>query len=143
MSSARHDFETLTAAYSEAVLAKDPGRLAAMYDANVRVFDAWESWSYDDLSAWRPNLDDWLGSLGEETVQVRFDDVSASDHGDMGFLSAIVTYAAQDRAGKTLRSLQDRLTWVLTRKDDAWVIAHQHTSFPVGLSGQKAKMRRD
>jgi ketosteroid isomerase-like protein len=40
-----------------------------------------------------------------------------------------------------LRSLQDRLTWVLVRKGGGWLITHQHTSFPVG-DDLKAILRR-
>ena len=94
------------------------------------------------LGAWRPNLDDWLGSLGENRDRVSFDDVRTVVRGDMGFLTAIVTYAAVNPAGETLRSLQDRLTWVLVRGGDGWLIAHQHTSFPTG-EGLKAILRRD
>ena len=138
----RHAFDALTAAYADAVLAKDPTRLAAIYDADVLVFDAWERWSYDGLAAWRPTLDEWLGSLGDESVQVRFEDVRTSVRGEMGFLGATVTYAALDPAGTILRSLQERLTWVLSQTDDGWAIVHQHTSMPIGFADQKGIMRR-
>jgi ketosteroid isomerase-like protein len=143
MNQTRHDFEALTIAYADAVLAKEPSRLAAIYAPDVRVFDSWERWSYDDLAAWRPTLDEWLGSLGDESVQVSFEDVRASAGGEMGFLNAIVTYTALDSAGNTLRSLQERLTWVLTRKDDCWTIVHQHSSAPISFADKKAIVRRD
>jgi ketosteroid isomerase-like protein len=96
------------------------------------------------LAAWRRNLEDWLGSLSEEEiVRVGFDDVSASAHGDMGLLTANITFAAVEKAGEVLRSLQERLTWVLGRKEGrGWAITHQRTSFPVGPADQKAVMHR-
>ena len=142
MLQSHHDFDVLTLAYADAVRAKDPSRLAAMYDNDVRVFDAWEQWSYDGLAAWRPSIDGWLGSLGDDNVLVTFDDVSAFAHGDMGFLTASVTYAAVDRNGKRLRSLQDRLTWVLANTGERWLIVHQHTSFPIAFADQRAILRR-
>lgn len=143
MTQPHDDFEALTREYAAAVSAKDPRRLAAMYDADVRVFDAWGQWSHEGLADWSRSLEDWLGSLSEEeAVRVGFDDVSASALGDMGLLTGTITFAAVDKAGQVLRSLQERLTWVLRRKgSDGWAILHQHTSFPVG-SDQTAIMRR-
>ncbi len=134
------EFDDLLARYAEAALARAPDRLAALYAADVRVFDAWAVWSYEGRDAWRRNLEDWLGSLGDERVRVTFDEVRASRQGSLGHLSAIVTYAALDKTGKVLRALQERLSWILTDAGTGWVIVHQHTSAPINPDDQKAML---
>ena len=51
MTEASADFEAMMAEYASAVLAKDPARVAALYAPDVRVFDTWGIWSYDDQAA--------------------------------------------------------------------------------------------
>jgi uncharacterized protein (TIGR02246 family) len=135
------DPEALLAEYGAAVLAKDPGRLAALYAPDVRVFDTWSAWSFEDHAAWSRSLHDWLGSLGDETVQVRFDEVRVARHADTAAISAFTTYSAVDAAGQVLRSMQNRLSWFLTRTAGGWVIAHEHTSVPIG-EDLKGKLSR-
>ena len=137
------DIEALITEYAAAVLAKDPKRLAALYAPDVRVFDAWGVWSFDGRDAWGRNLQDWLGSLGEERVSVRFDDVRLAQHTETASVSAFVTYSALDAAGRTIRSMQNRLSWFLTKVAGKWVVAHEHTSAPIGFEDQKAILRRD
>jgi ketosteroid isomerase-like protein len=44
--------------------------------------------------------------------------------------------------GQELRSMNNRLTWVLrTDPDGEWKIAHEHTSAPAG-DGGKVQLRR-
>ena len=76
-------FDTMLVRYADAVLLKNPGDLALLYAAEIRVFDAWDSWSFEGIEAWRDNLQNWLGSLGSEQVEVDFDDVQK--HGDEAF----------------------------------------------------------
>jgi ketosteroid isomerase-like protein len=131
------------AAYAAAVLAKEPTRLAELYAPDVRVFDAWGVWSFDNRDAWNRNLEDWLGSLGNEGVQVQFDDVRVAEHAETRSLSAIVTYSAVDAAGHVVRSMQNRLSWFLTKVAGRWVISHEHTSAPISFENQKAILRRE
>ncbi len=128
--------------YADAVRAKDVDRLASLYDDSVRVFDAWDRWSYADRAAWRGNLEGWLGSLGNESVQVGFDDIRSAVAGDMGWLSGTVIYAALDSQGVTLRSMESRLSWVLARTEGEWRIVHEHTSSPIRFSDQKGMLSR-
>ena len=61
---------------------------------------------------------------------------------DVAGVSAFLTYKAVSRDGAELRSLNNRLTWVLRKNDDgAWKIAHEHTSAPAGDDG-KVQLRR-
>jgi ketosteroid isomerase-like protein len=75
MSQAGADLEAVMFEYAAAVRAKDPARVAALYAPGVRVFDAWDVWSYDDRAACGHSLDAWLGSLGNEGVQVVFEEI--------------------------------------------------------------------
>ena len=43
-----------------------------------------------------------------------------------------MVYAAIDPKGTELRSMQNRLTWVLKPEGDGWKIPHEHTSVPLG-----------
>jgi len=127
------EIEALTGAYGEAVAAKDPARLAALYADEVRVFDTWGRRPFDGLAAWRVNLDEWLMSLGEhERVQASFREIQTSHRGKMGCLHALVIYAALNPAGEVLRSMQNRLTWVVAKTAKGWVIVHEHTSVRIG-----------
>lgn len=138
----QHPFQDQLADYAGAVLAKDVERLASLYAPTIRVFDAWERWSYDDLASWSANLESWLGSLGAERVKVDFDNVHSVANGDMGLLTATITYAALDKTGAVLRSLDERLSWVLVNDNGRWRIVHQHTSFPASFADQKVALHR-
>lgn len=84
-----------------------------LYDPKVRVFDAWGVWSYEGAASWQLAVEAWFTSLGTERVKVSFDDVQTSGDADFAAVSAVVTYAGQSAQGEPLRSLQNRLTWVL------------------------------
>lgn len=143
MSEGGADAEALIAEYAAAVWAKDPARLAAIYAPDIRVFDTWGVWSHDGREAWRRSLEGWLGSLGEDSVKVQFDDVRLAHHGETGSVTAFVTYSAVDAAGRVLRSMQNRLSWFLIKAAARWVIAHEHTSVPISFENQKAILHRD
>ena len=55
---------------------------------------------------------------------------------------ATVTYAAQGRDGTILRSLSNRMTVVLRRRDGAWKVVHEHTSAPIQHDTLKARLQR-
>jgi uncharacterized protein (TIGR02246 family) len=135
--------EAVMADYAAAVLAKEPARLASLYAPDVRVFDAFGVWSFESREAWTRNLEDWLGSIGDEGVQVEFHDVCVVPNAGTGWLSAIVTYSALNPAGHVLRSMQNRLSWLLLKNAERWVIAHEHTSVPVDFESKKAILRRE
>ena len=75
-------------------------------------------------------------------MRVDFDDVRVTQYAETGSLSAIVTYSAMGPAGQVLRSMQNRLSWFLTKAAGRWVIAHEHTSVPISSENLKAIMRR-
>lgn len=127
------EIQALAKTYAAAVLAKDPVRLAALYEGDIRVFDTWSPKPFDGLGAWRANLDNWLNSLSDnESVQVTFSNVRISSREAMGCLHALVNYAALNRKGEVVRSMQNRLSWVVARSSSGWAIIHEHTSVPIG-----------
>lgn len=47
------DFSSLLESYQQAVFQKDLEAFASIFDEKVRVFDTWQRWTYDGLTAWR------------------------------------------------------------------------------------------
>ncbi len=87
-------------------------------------------------------VEEWFGSLaGHETVVVEFDEVRTELGTDVAAVSAFMTFAASTPDGTELRSMNNRLTWILRRDGDTWKIAHEHTSAPAGDEG-KVSLRR-
>jgi uncharacterized protein (TIGR02246 family) len=135
--------EHVIEAYASAVRAKDVDAFVGLYEDAVRTFDLWSVWSYDGKEAFRAMVTEWFGSLdaGEEVV-VEWDDVRIQAGADVAGLSAFLTYRAVSGQGEELRSMNNRLTWVLRKNDEgAWKIAHEHTSAPAGDEG-KVQLRR-
>jgi len=129
--------------YKSAVYAKDAAAFMRLYDPKVRVFDTWGVWSYEGAAAWQMAVEAWLTSLGTERVKVRFDDLQVSGSADLALVSAIVTYEGVSADGQQLRSMQNRLSWVLKTSGHVLRIVHEHTSAPVGFDDSKAILVRD
>jgi uncharacterized protein (TIGR02246 family) len=135
--------EEMLAAYAAAVRAKDVDAFVGLYADDVRTFDLWGVWSYDGKSALHDMVAEWFGSLpDDEVVAVKFDDVRTETGDDVGAVSAFTTFAAVSQDGTELRSMNNRLTWMLRKDaDGAWKIAHEHTSAPANDEG-KVQLRR-
>ena len=127
--------------YKSAVLAKNVETLMHVYDPNVRVFDAWGTWSYEGAAAWRVAVEGWFSSLGNETVRVTFDDVKILGGQGFASMSAIVTYTGNSRP--ELRAMQNRITWVLEKSGHVLRVIHEHTSAPIGFEDSKAILKRE
>ncbi len=128
--------------YKQAVYDKDVDAFMHLYEANVRVFDTWGTWSYEGANAWRKMVEGWFSSLGDERVRVSFDDVQVIGGEDILTANAVATYAGVSAEGKELRAMQNRLSWVLKRIGDDWKIVHEHTSAPVGFEDGKVILKR-
>lgn len=134
--------EAMLEAYAAAVRAKDADAFLALYADDVRTFDLWSVWSYDGKPALREMVQEWFGSLGTDTVAVEFDEVRFQQGDDVAAVSAFTTFRGLSAEGEELRSMNNRLTWVLRRDPDgAWKVAHEHTSAPAGEEG-KVQLRR-
>ena len=135
--------EQMLDSYAAAVRAKDVDAFVGLYADDVRTFDLWSEWSYDGKPAFREMVTEWFGSLPEdEVVAVEFDEVRTQAGEDVAAVSAFTTFAAVAPDGTELRSMNNRLTWILRKDaDGAWKIAHEHTSAPAGDEG-KVQLRR-
>jgi ketosteroid isomerase-like protein len=129
--------------YKSAVLAKNAETFMHLYDSEVRVFDTWGIWSYEGAAAWRVAVEGWFTSLGNETVRVTFDDVKIVAETNFASMSAFARYAAISAQGQELRSMQNRMTWVLKTRGHVLRVIHEHTSAPIGFDDTKAIMRRE
>ena len=129
--------EEMLEAYAAAVRAKDVDAFVGLYADDVRTFDLWSVWSYDGKAAFRGMVEEWFGSLGTDVVAVEHDEVRVQGGDDVGALSAFLTFRGLSAEGEELRSMNNRLTWVLRKDaDGAWKIVHEHTSAPAGEGGK-------
>jgi ketosteroid isomerase-like protein len=128
--------------YEAAVFARDAEAFMRLYHPAVRVFDTWGVWLYQDARSWRTAVDGWFASLGSERVRVGFSDVQTFGEQSLATVSAIVTYAAESAQGEPLRSMQNRMTWVLRETGHVFRIVHEHTSAPIGFEDSKAILER-
>jgi ketosteroid isomerase-like protein len=122
--------------YKSAVRARDVEAFMGLYDPDVRIFDTWTTWSYDNAMAWRVAVEGWFSSLGEETVRVTFDDIRVTGDQNFAAMTAIVTYAAVSVQGQELRAMQNRFSWVLKSDNGALRVVHEHTSAPLNIDAK-------
>ena len=141
MSDADRSIRAALAAYEAAVLAKDVEAFVAIYAEDARIFELWGTWEHD-ITSWREMAKGWFAFLGDQRSVVTAHDVRTQVSGDMAMLSASLTYAAIDAGGQPLRSLDNRLTWVLRQRDGRWQVVHEHTSVPLAHEDGKGIFKR-
>jgi ketosteroid isomerase-like protein len=134
--------DQVLAGYRAAVGAKDVDAFVALYDDEVEVFDTWGVWSHKGSVAWRAVATDWFGSLGDETVEVEFQEVSTTAGDEVAGLNAFIVYKGISTAGEVLRSMSNRFTWVLKKSGSHWKIVHEHSSAPVDPESGKVILQR-
>ena len=128
------EIRELLETYRAAVRAKDVDAFCALYDEDVVLFDMWGEWSYRGLPAWRRNVEQWFGSLGDELVGVDFDELEV--RGPVAHM--LVRYSGLSAEGEELRALWSRMTWVVV---DGLVI-HEHSSSPASFETGKVMLSR-
>ena len=134
----------LLARYEGAVADKDVDAFVALYDNDVRVFDAWGSWSHDGASEWRRTVEEWFGSVGDDRIAVEFQELDTVIDGSVTAVHAIVTFKGLTPEGKELRAIDNRLTWTLRQTHEgSWRIVHEHTSVPIDVETSKPVPRPD
>ena len=143
MSDVEKQVQRVLETYRSAVLAKNVETFMHLYAPDVRVFDMWSTWSYDGATAWRVAVEGWFSSLASETCKVTFNDVQIFSDSGLAAMSAIVTYAGISAEGQELRSMQNRISWVLRISGHVLRVAHEHTSAPVGFDDTKAILKRE
>jgi ketosteroid isomerase-like protein len=123
-----HDYFII---YKQAAWDKDIERMIRLYDDDVIIYDMWANGYQTGLTEWSGVIKDWLGSLGEENVNVIFEMIEIHESGDVGFASALITYQAISADDTILRSMRNRLTIGFQKRNDTWKVVHQHTSAPI------------
>jgi ketosteroid isomerase-like protein len=136
------ELESFFDGYKTAVFEKNVDAFISLYDENILVFDTWQQWTYEGIAAWRNMVKGWFDSLGPVRDAVGFDDIQILDRGDMALLTAIARFAAVSENGEELRYLQNRLTWVATKKAGDWKIIHQHISSPIDFDTMQVILKR-
>ena len=136
------DFPRFFDVYKTAVLDKDVDTLMSLYGRDFVAFDLWELWCHVGDGPWRAMNQDWLSSLGSESVAVEFSDVHIVSGSDVAAAYATVSYTAMSETGTILRSMDNRLTWVAQIQDGVWKIIHQHTSAPIAPGTMRAVLHR-
>lgn len=134
--------EQILQAYADAVYARDAEALLALYHPQVTVYDMWAHWLYDGQPQWRGMVEGWFASLGDERVQVTFDDIRSHAAPEMALVHAFVTYAGLSASGERLRAMNNRLTLTLIRSGDRWLILHEHSSAPADFESGKVNLHR-
>ncbi|AWT34625.1 ketosteroid isomerase [Deinococcus arenae] len=134
--------EQILQAYADAVYARDAEALLALYHPQVTVYDMWAHWLYDGQPQWRGMVEGWFASLGDERVQVTFDDIRSHATPEMALVHAFVTYAGLSASGERLRAMNNRLSLTLTRSGDRWLILHEHSSAPADFETGKVNLHR-
>jgi ketosteroid isomerase-like protein len=129
--------------YRRAIYEKNVEDFLGLYHPAARVFDTWEVWSFENAGERRKAIEEWFASLGDERVKVTFDRVRNVVTDQLASLSAQVTYAALSVTGAELRSMQNRLTWVLRPEAGVWKIGHEHTSVPIGSKDFRGILRHE
>ena len=139
----RKQIEDMIDRYRTAVYDKDVDAFIGLYADEARVFDLWGRWLYRGSAEWRKPAEEWFSSLGDDLSSPEFHDVQIDAGDSVAAMHAFITYRGLSAEGKHLRSMDNRITWVL-RKDGegAWKIVHEHTSAPVDFDTAKVTLQR-
>ena len=138
----RERIDELLESYRSAVYAKDVDAFVALFDPNVCVFDMWGRWSYEGIDEWRQMVTGWFGSLGDERVAVEMRELRTTTADELAAAHVFLTFKGLSAEGRQLRSMDNRLTWVLRKGRDGWKVVHEHSSAPIDFDTTKAVLHR-
>lgn len=117
--------------YKQSAWEKDTRSMIGLYDDNAVIFDMWKQGYQTGLAEWSIVIKDWLGSLGEEKVNVIFEMIEIHEGDNVGFGSALITFQAISIGNIIIRSMKNRITLGFIKEKDVWKVVHQHTSAPI------------
>jgi len=139
----RNEIEAILDRYRTAVYTKDVDAFIGLYDEKARVFDLWGRWLYSGSAEWRKPAEEWFGSLGTERSSPEFHDVQIEIGDGVAAVHAFITYKGLSADGKELRSMDNRITWVLRKnREGEWKVVHEHTSAPADFDTGKVTLQR-
>jgi ketosteroid isomerase-like protein len=128
--------------YRKSVWEKNLDAFLEIYDKEVCVYDLWNVWSYDGIDAWKEMANGWFSWLKEDRDDVSFHDTVVNTSGELASLHTMVTYKGMSAEGLELRQIQNRMTWILQKKNGLWKIIHEHTSGPVSMDDMKLILKK-
>ena len=135
--------QRLLRTYREAAFAKDIEAFIAIYDDDIEAFDMWgPEWLYQGVQSWRGMVERWFGGLGDKRVLVEMEQVRINEMQGAAFVSTFVKYTALSATGERLRSLVNRMTWLLEPKEGNWKVIHEHTSAPADHATLRVSLGR-
>ena len=143
MNNTINPFLELLEIYKESVYTKNVDAFIAIYEEDLHVFDMWGKWNIRGIDAWRKMAVEWFESLGEERVVVSVEEAQTIETGELALGHAILTYTAISPDGTKLRSLSNRISAGLRKKEGSWKIFHEHTSAPIDHQSMKAILQRN
>ncbi|WP_052465936.1 YybH family protein [Mobilicoccus massiliensis] len=122
------DIDTTVDGYCTAIANCDAEAVLALCADDIRVFDANGAWEYDGRNAWATRVREWLGNLSGQG-ECRLDSRRVTAAGDLAVVEGLVYYVA-DMDGERV-ACTTRLTQAWRREGERWLLAHEHTSFPL------------
>lgn len=126
--------------YKIAIYEKDVEKFLSIYSPELHIFDCWGNWENKGISEWRGSVVEWFNGLNEDGVllKVDFSDLVVEENSFLAFVHGAVTFAAyQEDSGEKLRQMTNRFTYGLKKVNEAWVIAHEHSSLPINMETGK------
>lgn len=128
--------------YIDAVINKDIDKLMALYDEDLREFDAWDQWEADKQRL-RENFEGWFEWLGEDHNHVHFNDVKIIENDKLAVIQGYAVFDQLNQQGELVESMKNRFTLALICENDSWKIWHEHFSIPVEMDGLKGILDED
>ena len=116
--------------YSKAWATEDIDKFSALFahTGDLVIFDG--SSSYNGWEAWKKRLETSFPPANDVKVSFRDHKIQINTPGDAAFLTATedVDYVEN---GKPFSFKGMRVTWILVKMEEKWVIIHGHWSMPV------------
>ena len=80
---------------------------------------------------WTAIITAWLTSLNEEKVNVQFERINIQEGDHLAFANALIQFQAIGADGSVLRSMKNRISVGMVKRNGFWKVKHQHTSAPI------------
>ncbi len=117
--------------FKHAVRSKDKTTFLSLYADSARIFDFWESWSYESATSWAAMVGQWFGSLSDLRDEVNFSDIRIIFADELALVHGFVRFSAIAPDNREVRGMDERITLALQKQNGSWKIIHQHTSAPI------------
>ena len=106
-------------------------------DETLLVFDVVPPREYKGADAFRKDWQGFFDRVGP--VRIENSDMNVTSDGKMAFATYIVHLTGKGKDGNAM-DVTMRITDVLRKADEKWLIVHEHVSVPVDLASGKADL---